>query len=139
LGTLSEDMYRSGDGVGGDGRVRVTDLGREMAEIACWELDVLGKTTVDLPSDHTGLMVTQIIATSIAPAAVAADQIIVHVHSVARLEAIDIWTDLLHIASYLVTDDAGQLARRTTAAIAVPDQGEAQAASSDSYQDFAWA
>jgi hypothetical protein len=132
-------MDRGGDGVGCDRRVQVTDLGRQMAEITCWKLNVFGKTTVDLPSDHTGLTLTQIITTSIAPTAAATDQIIVYVHPVPRLEALDVWTDLRHIAGDFVTDDAGQLATRTTTAIAVPDQGEAEATGSDLDQDFAGA
>src|SRR5919108_3255102 len=108
-----------------------------MAEVACRQFDVLGKATVDLPADHTRLMLTQIVAPAIAPAAVAADQIVVHIHPVPGLEAVDIRTDLRHVTGDFVADDTGQLATPATAAVAVPDQGQAEAAGADLYQDLA--
>jgi hypothetical protein len=44
---------------------------------------------------------------------------------------------LRHVTGDFVADDTGQLAAPAAAAVAVPDQGEAEAAGADSYQDLA--
>jgi hypothetical protein len=81
-------------------------------------------------------MLTQIVTPPIAPTAVATDQIIVYIHPIPGLKAIHIWTDLRYIASDFVADDARQLATRATAAVAVPYQGQAEAAGANAYQDL---
>src|SRR6266545_2905707 len=103
-----------------------------MAYISNRQFNVLGKTAIDLPADHTRMVITQIIASPVTPPAVATGQIVVHVHPIPRLEAVDRWTDLSHVARDFVTDDAGELATRATTAVTVPNQGQAEAARPDS-------
>src|SRR5262245_29436708 len=137
LRSFAQDVDRCGNGIGGHRRIHIIYLRREMAPIARRQLDVLSQTAIDLAANHASLVLAQIIAGPIAPATVTTDQIVIHVHSIPGLEAIDIGTDLHYVSSDFMTDDAGELAAFTATTLTIPNQRQAEATGTDTDQHLA--
>jgi hypothetical protein len=120
LGSLAQHMDRRGDGIRGYGSVDVAHLLWNKTKISRRQLHIFGKTAIDLPSNRTGKVVAQIVTSPVAPLAVPAGQIVIHVHPVAGLKAAYRRTELSYIARYFVADDARQLATRPATAASIP-------------------
>jgi hypothetical protein len=107
LRAFPQDMHRRGDSVGRNRSVHVADLRWEVAQVTGRQFDILGQTTIDLPTDYAPLIFAQIVASPITPPTVATNQIVVDIDAIPYLETLDIWAYLHHIASDFVADSAG--------------------------------
>ncbi len=139
MGSLAQHVDRCGDGICGYSSVNVAHLRWNKTKVSRRQLHVFGKTTVDLPPNRARQVVAQIITSPVAPPAVPTGQIVIDVYPVAGFKAVDEIADLSDVTRYFVADDTGQLASRSTTTVSIPDQGETETASPDSYQDFACA
>ena len=81
-----------------------------MAEVSHRQADVLRQAAVDLATNNAGVVVAQVLASDVAPSAVAARKVEVDVDPVAGLETVHTFAKFHHVAGDLVADYAGQLA-----------------------------